>query len=67
MKEIIREQEVKSLIITETLILIISAAPLFIWLEPYAFIPKCTKGYRQCRCYGGDSTHIPLLRGVFLY
>ena len=45
MKEIINEQEVKkfnyygNIFSIHFLILIISAAPLFIWLEQYAFIP----------------------------
>ena len=45
MKEIINEQEIKkfnyygNIFIIHFLILIISAAPLFIWLEYYAFIP----------------------------
>ena len=45
MKEIINEQEVKKfnycgkIFSIHFLILIISAAPLFIWLEQYAFIP----------------------------
>ena len=45
MKEIINEQEIKkfnyygNIFSIHFLILIISAAPLFIWLEYYAFIP----------------------------
>lgn len=32
---------------------LISPALLFFWLERYASISKCIKGYHQCCCYSG--------------